>query len=97
MSVVSGALVSTVKVRFGGFVSTLKTSSRARTVNVCGPSGSGVVVTGLLQLGKTVPSSWHSNVAPGPLRKVKTGVLSLVGPDGPAVMTVVGGVTSWSS
>ena len=82
VNLVSGATVSTVKPAVGGFASPLKTLSVARTVRECGPSGSAVVVVGLVHGWNAPPSSRHSNRAPSSLRNWKTGVLSLVHPGG---------------
>ena len=54
-------------------------------------------MTGLLHGWNAKPSIRHWKVTSAPLRKVKTGVLSFVCPEGPPVMTVFGAVTSTSS
>ena len=53
------------------------------------------MVNGEVQLANVPESTRHSNVEPVSVEvNVNVGVLSLVGPDGPAVMLVSGGVVS---
>ena len=93
--VVSGAVVSTVKARLAGEASTLPAASIARTSNVCGPSLSADVVNGVVQAAKVPASTRHWKVESAWLEvKENVGVLSFVGPDGPAVIVVSGGVVS---
>ncbi len=93
--VVSGASVSTVKVRSAGEASRLPDASLARTWRVCRPSGSCASVSGLLHAAKAPTSTAHSKVAPGSFEwNVKVGVLSAVSPAGPESMVVSGAVAS---
>jgi hypothetical protein len=104
--IVSGGVVSpggggggalTVKPRLAGVASTLPAASRARTSKVCGPGGRPAVVWEPLEpQGANAPSSiLHSKLEPASLEvKVNVGVESSVGPDGPPVIVVSGGVAS---
>ena len=76
--VVSGAAVSTVKVRDAGVASTLVAASMARTANVWEPCVSVPVVKGDVQLVKAAPSTLHWKVAGDSLdEKVKARVVSV--------------------
>ena len=87
--------MSTVNDRLAGEASVLPAASVARTSNVCAPSDSAPVVNGEEQDANAAASTRHSNVEPASVAvKENVGVLSLVGPDGPAVMVVSGGVMS---
>ena len=95
MIVVSGGVVSHVNDRLAGEASVLLAASVARTSNVCAPSDSAPVVNGDEQDANAAASTRHSNVEPASVAvKENVGVLSLVGPDGPAVIVVSGGVVS---
>ncbi len=93
--VVSGASVSTVKVRVAGVGSALPAGSIARTSKVCSPSARSPAGCGDWHAANAPPSTRHSNVVPGlsPVNS-NSGVASPVGPDGPAVMLVCGGSVS---
>ena len=67
-SVVSGAVVSTVKVRVSGVGSLLPAASTARTENVCSPSGN-ATACGDVQAANSPASTLHSNVAPASLTR----------------------------
>ena len=99
---VSGGVVSagggavTVKLRVAGEVSVLLDGSVARTSKVCGPgSKRRGRVRGRCRA-KTAPSSTrHSKVEPASVEvKVKVGVVSVVGPEGPELIVVSGGLVS---
>ena len=92
--VVSGAVVSTVKLRAAGVASRLVAASLARTENVCAPSGRVLVVNGLLQAANAAASTLHSKVAPASLENPNVGVGSAVGPLGPESIRVSAGVVS---
>ena len=93
--VVSGGLVSIVKVLLAGLGSTLKALSVALTSKLWGPSLSAAVVNGEMQLENAAPSIRHSNVAPNSFdENENVGVSSFVVPVGPAVMIVSGGSVS---
>ena len=93
--VVSGAAVSTVKLRDAGVGSTLPAGSVARTSNVWAPSACRAVVWAELQEAQAPPSTRHSNVEPGwSAEKVYVGVASLVGPEGPLSIVVSGAAVS---
>ena len=93
--VVSGAAVSTVKLRDAGVASTLPAVSVARTSNVCAPSASDAVVCGELQEAHAPASTRHSNVEPAWLdENANVGVASFVGPDGPLSIVVCGAAVS---
>ena len=64
VTVVSGAVVSTVNVREAGVASALPAASLARTEKVCEPSPSPVRSFGDVQAAQAPASSLHSNVAP---------------------------------
>ena len=85
MMVVSGGVVSTVNDRLAGEASVLPTPSFARLEHII---DSVAVVNGEEQDANTTASTRHSKVAPASEVKENVGVLSLVGPDGPAVMVV---------
>ena len=73
----------------------LPAASVARTSKVCEPSDSAVVVNGVVHDAKDPPSTRHWNVEPASVEvNENVGVLSLVVPDGPAVIEVSGGVVS---
>ena len=92
---VSDPAVSTEKLRLAGLASVLPASSVARTSKVCGPSVSVPVVWGVVQEVKVPPSTAHSKVELGSVEvNSKVGVLSAVGPEGPAVMFVSGSTVS---
>src|SRR3954452_5702307 len=62
---------------------------------VCLPSASGLRIFTEVQGTNAAPSTLHWNVAPGSFElNAKLGVLSLIGPLGPDVMCVSGGVAS---
>ena len=62
---------------------------------MCAPSASAAVVRGELQAAKAPPSTLQANVDPASLdENVNVGVESSVGPDGPPVMLVSGGLLS---
>ena len=90
--VVSGAAVSTVKLRTAGTLSRLPARSKARTESVCGPWLSVDVVYGFGQTVCAAPSIAHSNLAPGSEANVNVGVSSLTwAPSiGPPVISVSG-------
>ena len=93
--VVWGVVVSTLKDRSAGVGSVFAAWSAALTSNVCRPSVRVAVSKGELQAANAPPSMRHSNVAPGSVdMKVKEGAFLLVGPEGPPVMVVSGGVVS---
>ena len=97
--VVSGGTVSTENERVAGVGSTLPAWSIARTAKVWAPSASAVVgvlvAPGPLQGAKTAESKRHSYVAGVWLEEnPKVGVESLVGPEGPELIVVSGGVES---
>ena len=92
--VVSGAIVSTLKAREAGVTSTLVAVSIARTSKVCAPLASPVVVNDDVQAANGRPSTRQSKVAPASELNENVGVLSLVGPFGPAVIVVSGAVMS---
>ena len=89
--VVSGGVVSTVKVRVAGVGSVLPAASVALTSKVWGPSVSAATVSGLEQAEKASLSTRHSKVAPGSEENSKLGVGSPVGPGGAGVDCGVGG------
>ncbi len=94
---VSGGTVSTVKLRDGGAVSTLPTESNERTLKVCAPSASVGAVNGDSHGANAPESIAHSKLSPPPSAlKLKSGDGSLVGPEGPESMDVVGGIQSAS-
>ena len=87
--VVSGAAVSTVKLRDAGVGSTLPAGSVARTSNVCAPSANEAVVSGVEHEPHAPPSTRHSKLEPAWLdEKANVGVESLVGPEGPLSIVV---------
>ena len=92
--VVSGSVVSSVKVRLAGVASVLPAASVARTEKVCGPSVSVAVVCGELHAVKASLSTRHSKLAPGSDEKSNVGVASRVNPVGPASIVVSGGIVS---
>jgi hypothetical protein len=92
---VSGASVSTVKLRVAGLWSVFPAASVARTSKVWAPSASTAVVTGETQPAKAAPSTEHSKVEPDSLdENAKVGVESGVSPVGPDPIVVCGGVAS---
>jgi hypothetical protein len=93
--VVVGATVSTVNVRVAGEGSVFPAASVARTETVCEPSLSDGVVHGLVHVTHAPLSTRHWKVEPLSLElNPNAGVGSLVGPLGPEVMVVCGGVVS---
>ncbi len=62
--VVFGAAVSTVKLREAGVASTFPARSVARTSNVCAPSASDPVVSGVEHEPHAPPSTRHSKLEP---------------------------------
>ena len=83
--VVSGAAVSTVKLREAGVGSTLPAASVARTSKVCDPCVRVALVKGEVQEAKAAASTRHWNVEPVSVEvNVKSGVVSFVEP--PAAM-----------
>ena len=95
MIVVSGGVVSTVNARLAGDASVFPAASVARTSKVCAPSASTADVNGVAHEANTPESTRHSNVEPDSVAvNENVGVLSLVAPDGPAVIVVSGGVVS---
>src|SRR4051794_30758328 len=94
---VSGAVVSTVKVREAGVGSVLVAMSVARTAKLWGPSARVPVVSGEEQELKPPPSIEHSKVLPGSFElKVKAGVaVVMVEPSaGPESIVVSGAAVS---
>ena len=92
---VSGAAVSTVKLRDAGVGSTLPTRSVARTSKVWAPSASDEVVSGVEHEPHAPPSTRHSNVEPTwSAENSNVGVTSLVGPEGPLSIVVCGAAVS---
>ena len=93
--VVSGAAVSTVKLREAGVGSTFPAGSVARTSKVWAPSASDAVVSGVEHEPQAPPSTRHSNVEPAwSAENANVGVASLVGPDGPLSIVVCGAAVS---
>src|SRR5262245_40481391 len=93
--VVSGAVRSTVQVCDAGEPSVLPARSVARTSKVWLPSGSALVVFGLVQVLQLPPSMRHSKLDPPSLElKVKLGVALFEGSAGPESMLVSGAVLS---
>src|SRR5215207_4642100 len=71
------------------------TASLARTRKLWAPSVSFAVVLGEAQATQAPASTLHWNVEPAwPAVNANVGVASRVGPDGPEVMVVCGGVAS---
>src|SRR5215210_4134395 len=92
---VSGAAVSTMKLRDAGVASTFPAGSVARASKLWAPSASDAVVTGVEHEPHAPPSTRHSNVESAWLaEKANVGVESLVGPDGPLSMVVFGAAVS---
>jgi hypothetical protein len=92
---VFGAAVSIVNARLATEASTLPAASVARTSKVRAPSASAAGVYGDVHAVKDAASMRHWNVAlASGEEKLKVGVLSAVGPTGPAVMVVSGGIVS---
>ena len=92
---VSGAVVSTVKLREAGVGSGLPAGSVARTSKLWPPSARGPAVCGAEHSPQPPPSIRHSNHEPGSFaEKPKVGDAAFVGPDGPLSMVVSGGVPS---
>jgi hypothetical protein len=85
---------STLKERVAGVASTLPEASRARTANVCAPSGSTAVVCGEVQTANAAPSTRHSNVPGSLAENVYAGLTSLIAPSGPDSITVSGAPAS---
>ena len=93
--VVSGGVVETLKLLAAGELSRLPAASVARTSNVCGPSARAAAVKGDVHSLNPPPSTLQANVAPGSGdENENVGVLSSVGPDGPAVIVVSGAAVS---
>ena len=95
--VVSGGVVSTVKVRDAGVWSVLPEASLARTEKVCEPSPSPVRSFGEAQAPQAPASSLHSNVAPSSgLVKLKLVEAVVIVPPagGPTVIEVSGAPVS---
>ena len=91
--VVAGGVVSTTMVRLA-VVPRLPAVSVARTSKVCVPWLRGAVVCAEVQAVKAAESTRHSKVACSLAVNAKVGVVSLVGPLGPFVIVVAGGVVS---
>jgi hypothetical protein len=92
--VVWGATVSTVMLRPAGLASTFPAESIARTSKVCAPWVSVDVVWGEEQGANDAESTRHWKVDVSLAVNSYVGVVSFVGPLGPAVMVVSGGVVS---
>jgi hypothetical protein len=93
--VVFGALVSTVIDRLAGVASAWPAASTARTRNVWAPDVSVEVVNGEEQVVNAPVSTEHWNVDGVSLDvNANVGVESFVGPLGPELMVVSGGVVS---
>ena len=93
--VVCGAAVSTVKMCDAGVGSTLPARSVARTSNVCAPSASDAMLSGVEHEAHAPPSTRHSNVEPASsAENTNVGVGSFVGPDGPLLIVVCGAAVS---
>ena len=91
--VVSGAAVSTVKLRLAASP-VFPAASVARTSNVCAPSASTSVVCSDVQAANGAVSTRQSRLAPGSLANANVGVASFVRPAGPPVMATVGATVS---
>ncbi len=86
---VSGAAVSTVKVRVAGVGSMLPAASIARTENVCSPSGSVPSACGDVHGANAAPSSLHSKVEFGSLEENVYGLdVDVIDVSGAVVSTV---------
>jgi hypothetical protein len=93
--VVCGAAVSTVNDRTAAVASVLPAASVARTLTEWPPSDSAGVVHGLVHAPYAPLSTRHANVEPDSVEaNANAGVASFVGPLGPAVIDVSGGVVS---
>jgi hypothetical protein len=93
--VVRGGVVSIVKARVAGVASRLPAGSVARTLTVWLPAASAAVVHGLAQVAHEALSTRHAKVEPAwSALNEKVGVVSSVGPLGPAVIAVSGAVVS---
>ena len=90
-----GSAVSTVKLRLSGVALTLAEALIARTSKLCEPSASAAVVWGEEQVLNAALSTRHWKEDPASVDvKAKAGVESVVGPDGPEMIVVSGGVVS---
>ena len=87
-----GAVI--VHERWAGEASTFPALSRARTSNEWAPSARPEYDRGEAQPANVTPSRLHSKVAPGSLVNSNVAELLVVGPLGPAVIWVSGGVVS---
>ncbi len=94
--VVFGAAVSTTNAREAGEGSGFRAGSIAAPRTCDAPALSAAVVNGDVQAAKAAASTRHWNVAPASDVKLKVGVVSFVGPAGPAVIVASGGVRSTS-
>src|SRR5918995_1847162 len=90
----TGSGPAIVQNRSAGVGSTFPALSRARTPNECLPSGSPEYDRGEAQPAYGAPSTLHSKLAPGSLVNSKIAELLVVGPLGPDVISVSGGVVS---
>ncbi len=92
---VSGAAVSTVKLRVASEASVLPAASLALTEKVCEPSESPVSSFGDEQAAQAPASSLHSKLDPSSVEeKEKLAELDAVTPDGPPEISVSGAAVS---
>ena len=88
-----GAVVSTVQVVLAGALS-FRAASVAFTENVCEPSASGPIDSGLVHAAYAEPSRLHWKVAPTSDANVIDGLATLLGSVGPPIVGVTGAVRS---
>ena len=88
-------MVSMVKAREAGVVSAVPAALSARTSKVCAPGASAAVVNGEAQVAnwRAVDAALERRPRRSDPVNVKVGVVSLVGPDGPAVIVVSSAAT----